>query len=133
MWGEYGDYFHTVCSMTIGTRLAEGGDCHMSWISRSEPAKGWKLRLFAADSAVRTMEGRENIIEVEKKQIFTKRGSRVANTRDRRVNFTSTLSVLDNVSDNHETFQDRTVDRGAHGLRVDEPHKNQGRLGICLK
>ena len=96
--------FHTVCSMTIGTRLAEGGDCHLSWISRSEPANGWKLRFFAADSAVRTMEVRENIIEVEKKQIFNKRGSRVANTRDRRVNITHTLSVLDDVGDNHESF-----------------------------
>jgi len=56
--------------MTIGTRLAEGGDCHLSWISRSEPANGWKLRIFVADNAVRTMEGRENIIEVEKSRLF---------------------------------------------------------------
>ena len=67
MWGEYGDYFHTVCSMTIGTRLEEGGDCHLSWISRNEPANGWKLRLLANDSTLRVIESGRNISEVEKK------------------------------------------------------------------
>lgn len=76
--------------MTIGTRLVEGGECHLSWISRNEPASGWKLRLLAKDSALRAKEnaGRGNISEVEKKLIFT-RGSRFARVT-RRVNITST-------------------------------------------
>jgi hypothetical protein len=53
--------------MTIGTRLEEGGDCHLSWISRNEPANGWKLRLLANDSALRAIESGRNISEVEKK------------------------------------------------------------------